>query len=411
MPGDWAPKLLDPGQRMRANAGQRRTSRREGTDERPLARRVLPGDAPQADRVDAVALVGRGVVALALEEVPEVGAAGGAADLDPAHPQGPVLEVLDPVLGERGEERGPAAVAVELLVAAEQLGCRRRGTRRRPRCGRPSTRPCRRARCPACRSTAYSCGAQPAAPLGVVEGDGIAAGDVRGDPCSCSCVNRRRAADVPDAPRSSHGVSGSPSDGTSGYACFVEGDSSGVWRCRRPMPASCSALRSAWSNLAARPAGHADGCGCPPLLAALILVAQGPLDIQERGAREEGTRRRNERSRAGAQGGRVRPAPTRGGSAVRRRRRGHDSRQSGGRTVAVGQPIQAAGSRMLAAGAGTPVRESRGAMAARARARRLARARDAELLRLAAAACSGLSLVASFLLFAPPGACCRSGAA
>ena len=36
----------------------------------------------EADRVDAVALVGRGVVALALEDVPEVAAARGAAHLD-----------------------------------------------------------------------------------------------------------------------------------------------------------------------------------------------------------------------------------------------------------------------------------------------------------------------------------------
>src|SRR3954447_18999654 len=76
----------------------------------------------QADRVDAVTLVGRRAVPLALEHVAEVGAAVGAAHLGANAPEGPVLDVLDPVLGERCEEGRPAAVGVELGVRAEQLG-------------------------------------------------------------------------------------------------------------------------------------------------------------------------------------------------------------------------------------------------------------------------------------------------
>ena len=87
-----------------------------------LATRVLVGLEAQRDRVDAVALVGRGVVALALEDVPEVRAAVGAADLDALHAEGAVLDVLDRVAGQRGVERRPPAVRLELRVAAEELG-------------------------------------------------------------------------------------------------------------------------------------------------------------------------------------------------------------------------------------------------------------------------------------------------
>ena len=76
----------------------------------------------QADRVDAVALVGGGAVALALEDVPEVAPAVGAPHLDPLHPHRDVLDVLDRVAGEGGVERRPAAVAVELGARGEQLG-------------------------------------------------------------------------------------------------------------------------------------------------------------------------------------------------------------------------------------------------------------------------------------------------
>ena len=86
-------------------------------------RRSLVGLQAQRDRVDAVALVGRGVVALALEDVPQVAAAGGTAHLGArAAGQRAVLEQLDRLAGQRGEERRPAAVAVELGLGGEQLG-------------------------------------------------------------------------------------------------------------------------------------------------------------------------------------------------------------------------------------------------------------------------------------------------
>ena len=75
-----------------------------------------------ADRVDAVALVGRGAVALALEHVPEVRAAAGAAHLDALHARCCGPRCTRRVVGQRGEERRPAAVASRTCRAAEQLG-------------------------------------------------------------------------------------------------------------------------------------------------------------------------------------------------------------------------------------------------------------------------------------------------
>src|SRR5690606_32159839 len=75
----------------------------------------------EAEGVDAEALVGGGGEALALENVPEVRAAGGAAHLDPAHAEGGVLEQLDRVVVRRGVERGPAAAGVELGLGGEEL--------------------------------------------------------------------------------------------------------------------------------------------------------------------------------------------------------------------------------------------------------------------------------------------------
>ncbi len=90
---------------------------------RKHAAALLSGVQRQADRVDAVAQVGRGVVALTLEDVAEVGVAVGAAHLD-AWPAGqrPVLDVADAILGERLEEARPTAMRVELGGAAEQFG-------------------------------------------------------------------------------------------------------------------------------------------------------------------------------------------------------------------------------------------------------------------------------------------------
>src|SRR5450631_2790455 len=86
--------------------------------------RCLPrcGLEPQADAVDAVTLVGRDVIALALEDVPQVRPAVGTTHLDPLRTRAEILDVLHPVPCQRSVEGGPAAVAVELGIAAEELG-------------------------------------------------------------------------------------------------------------------------------------------------------------------------------------------------------------------------------------------------------------------------------------------------
>src|SRR3954467_1081949 len=74
----------------------------------------------QADRVDAVAVAGGRAVAVG-EDVAEVRAAVGAADLDALHAVRGVLDVLDRV-GDRLVERRPAAAGVELRVRLEEPG-------------------------------------------------------------------------------------------------------------------------------------------------------------------------------------------------------------------------------------------------------------------------------------------------
>ena len=54
----------------------------------------------QGDGVDAVAEVRRGSVALAGEDMPEMGTARGAPDLGADHPEGSVLDLQDPVSGQ-----------------------------------------------------------------------------------------------------------------------------------------------------------------------------------------------------------------------------------------------------------------------------------------------------------------------
>src|SRR5205807_2812001 len=75
----------------------------------------------EADGVDAVALVGGGRVALAGEDVAEMGAAAGAADLGADHAEGAVLDQFDRLGVARVVEGRPAAVRVELGRRAEQL--------------------------------------------------------------------------------------------------------------------------------------------------------------------------------------------------------------------------------------------------------------------------------------------------
>src|SRR5207249_7107844 len=74
---------------------------------------------------DLVAEVGRRAVPLAGEHVAEVAVAVRAQDLGAAHAPGAVGPLDDPLTGERGEEAGPAAVRVELVLAAEQFGDRK----------------------------------------------------------------------------------------------------------------------------------------------------------------------------------------------------------------------------------------------------------------------------------------------
>src|SRR5690606_23986968 len=82
---------------------------------------VLLGHQTQCDRVDAVALIGGGVVALTGEHVAQVAVAARAQHLDPLHAQAEVVPQQHRVGVLRVVERRPPAVAFELLVAGEQL--------------------------------------------------------------------------------------------------------------------------------------------------------------------------------------------------------------------------------------------------------------------------------------------------
>src|SRR5699024_9290194 len=111
----------EPGRR----AGPRPAGATDGAQPGPRAGRQRSGGGvvavDEADRIDAVALIGGRGEALALEDVTEVRAAPGAAHLDASHPQRGVLEQLDGVGIGRGIEGGPAAAGVELGGGREQL--------------------------------------------------------------------------------------------------------------------------------------------------------------------------------------------------------------------------------------------------------------------------------------------------
>src|ERR1051326_4570574 len=72
----------------------------------------------EAGRVDAVALAAR--VRAVVEEVPEVGVAGGAADLGADHAVLAVLDLLDLAAVDGRPEAGPPGAGVELGVRLEQ---------------------------------------------------------------------------------------------------------------------------------------------------------------------------------------------------------------------------------------------------------------------------------------------------
>ena len=83
--------------------------------------RRLDGLEGHRDRVDAPPLVGRRLVPLAGEYVPEVRIAPRAPRLDPDHPVRPVLDQRDGVGRRRLVERRPPAMRLELGVRTEQL--------------------------------------------------------------------------------------------------------------------------------------------------------------------------------------------------------------------------------------------------------------------------------------------------
>src|SRR6266567_282859 len=79
----------------------------------------------QGDRVDAPPLIGRHVVALALEDVPEMGVAVRAPGLGPDPAQRAVLDQHHRVAFLGLVEARPATVRLELGVRGEQLGAAR----------------------------------------------------------------------------------------------------------------------------------------------------------------------------------------------------------------------------------------------------------------------------------------------
>src|SRR5690606_36383107 len=106
-------------------SGARERSTRRPRPTRAVSALSLGGLEPQRDRVDAVAVVGGRRVALAVEDVPQVGVAARAADLGADHAVAAVLHQRHRVgVGRRVEAR-PAAVGLELGVRPEQLGAAR----------------------------------------------------------------------------------------------------------------------------------------------------------------------------------------------------------------------------------------------------------------------------------------------
>src|SRR6185312_1767386 len=73
-------------------------------------------------RVDAVAQIGGSAVTLAFEHVAQMAVAVGANDLDAPHPEAAVDPLDDPVARKGCEEARPAAMRIELRLAAEQFG-------------------------------------------------------------------------------------------------------------------------------------------------------------------------------------------------------------------------------------------------------------------------------------------------
>ena len=186
--------------------------------------------------------------------------------------------------GERGEERGPAAVAVELLVAAEQL--RAAGAARVDALG---------VVVPVLAGEgALGAGlaehrvllrGQPAAPLGVVDGHGVRCrrscrGDLERDGGRPRWGGSCRACSCPAQPdsgtgRSRHADAQWSSGVTSGYACRV-------WWIQPVVTVVLGALLGAADLNAPEASGW---LRVPALIAALILVRAGAARLRERRAR------------------------------------------------------------------------------------------------------------------------------
>ena len=142
-------RTCEPGRPRRATCPARQPGARG------LVRRA-PG--VSADRVDAVALVGRAC----RSPRPRRRARGGEPQLAQRTstrfmPERAVLDVLDRSLGQRRVERRPAAVRVELRVAAEQLGAAGPAAVDAPVLVSVYS-PVNARSVPALRSTSYSCG-------------------------------------------------------------------------------------------------------------------------------------------------------------------------------------------------------------------------------------------------------------
>src|SRR6266568_1002741 len=87
----------------------------------PACLPVRPGFQGEWDGVDAPALVGGHLVALALEHVPEMGIAPCAADLGPDRAERTVLQQHHGVVAGGSVETRPAAMGFEFLAGPEQL--------------------------------------------------------------------------------------------------------------------------------------------------------------------------------------------------------------------------------------------------------------------------------------------------
>ena len=149
-----------PGRPARRSRRIQVRARDDGVDDpvprQPGGRPGRPCSEGQADRVDAVAVAGRGAVAVG-EDVAEVGAAVGAADLDPLHAEGVVLDVLDGVgdrLVEATASRSPSGTWCRTRTAWRRRPCRSR----RPSVSVSVYSPVKARSVPALRSTAYSSG-------------------------------------------------------------------------------------------------------------------------------------------------------------------------------------------------------------------------------------------------------------